>query len=292
MNPTITARTWGGHNTFYLDGTKLPGPSTLAGIVPKDLTNWYATQAAEYAAEHWDQLTGMSLMDKVKQIQSAPRQAVSKAAADGTARHRVMEALTLGQKVETEDQTVVADAEAAVRLMDAFQIEPVFAEIGLANLEQHYAGTADLIASSPTLGGAVLLDHKFGKHLYASHAIQLSAYAHATHRIEETQTTQTGPRGGKKSVTVWSLTEPPEMRLDVAYVMHTRDGVSELHPIKIDGWVWDTVLVCCDLYWEWETRTGWNFRDKDTADTPIGDPLQPPISTSVESADIPDDPPF
>lgn len=291
----ITGRRWGSHTTYYLDGSKLPGPSTIAGIAPKDLSNWYAQQAAEYAIENWEQLGKLPLLERAKQIQNAPRGSVRKAAEAGTARHEAMEKLAHGETVPTVDPEVLADAEAAVQLIDRFDIHPLHSEIALANIGELYAGTADLIAYSDQLGGAVLLDHKFGKHVYDSHAIQLALYANATHQIEKTVTENVGPRGGKKAPTIgYTLTKAPEMRRDQAYIIHTRDGKSELHPVKIDGWVWQAALTCLDLYWEWETRTGWNFRSADSFEPAISDPMPLPDPTPTDTDDDTDDdnPPF
>jgi hypothetical protein len=292
----IAGRRWKNHWTYYLDGLKLPGPSTLARMVPSDLTNWYAEQAAELAVNNWERLSGLPLLARLKEIKGAANATRDKAAAAGTLRHQVMDRLVNGLPVDPNEPELVADpqavpdAEAAARLLDAFEIQPAHAEIPLANLEQLYAGTADLIAHSPALGGDVLLDHKFGKHVYPSHAIQLAAYAHSTHMIEVAKTEHTGPRGGKKPPTFeFALAPAPDVRQDVAYILHTHGGSAEMLPVKIDGWVWDAVLIACDTYWEWETRTGWNFREKDSFDSPIGPPLNPP---GPDPADPADDPPF
>jgi hypothetical protein len=305
----ITGKTWRGHTVYSADGVRLPGPSGLAGYAPKNLTGWYAEQCAEYAVNHWDRLSGLPSFDRVKQIQGAPGLAVSRAAERGTVRHDLMERLAGGESVSADGDwqdgklawvsgearreevaAAILDAEAAVTLIDRFGIEPAWAEIALANLNPdfYYAGTADLIAYSARLGGHVLLDHKFGKHIYASHAIQLSAYAHATNRIDKTVVENFGPNGGKRPPTVtYTLGEPPQMRQDVAYIIHTRDGNSELIPVQVGGWVWETVAVCCDLHWEWEARTGWNQRGKPGFESPIGEPVSPPRKQSRKSTRAP-----
>jgi len=292
MTGTITARIRGGHATYYLDGTKLPGGSTLAGMMPKDLTNWYAQQAAEYAVNNWDTLGQLELLDRVKTIQGAAKAAVTKAAKRGTDCHTAMEDLANGRPTTTDDPTVLADAEAAVRLMDKWQIQPVATEIGLANLNgadqntsELYAGTADLVARSDLLGGQYLMDYKFGKNHYATHAIQLSAYAHATHSIVEIP--QYGPRGGTLKPS-YELAGPPQMNQHTAYIIHAHDGVAELLPVCIDGWVWEAVMTACYVYWEWESRTGWNYRNSDN----FADPIGPPRTHSADPVDPSDPAPF
>jgi hypothetical protein len=59
------------------------------------------------------------------------------------------------------------------------------------------------------------------------------------------------------------------MRTDTAFIIHSHNGVAELVEVKIDGWVWECVQTCLDLYWEWETRCGWVFRSKPTYDSPL-----------------------
>jgi len=275
---TITARTWGQHRTYYVDGLKVPGASTLAGMVPKDITGWYAQQCAEYATANWESLGQLGLLDRVKAIQGAAKQAVTAAANRGTACHAAMEALANGQPATTDDPSVLADAEAAVQLMDAWKIQPVATETGLANLVEMYAGTADLVAASEPLDGQFLMDYKFGKSSYPSHAIQLSAYAHADHAIVEIP--QSGPRGGKLKP-LYELGDAPAMDQSVAYVIHARDGVANLLPVQIDGWIWEAVQIAADMYWRWETRTGWNFRDSDSFTDPIGKAMAAAITITA-----------
>lgn len=262
---TITARRRGNHCTYYQDGEKLPGGSTLAGMVPKDLSAWYAQQCAEFAVTNWEQVGQLPLLERVKSIQGAAKRAVTQAADRGTECHLVMEDLLNGRPASSTDPSVVADATAAVRVIDTFQITPLHTEIGLYS-EEMYAGTADLVASSERLGGVFLMDHKFGKSTYPSHAIQLSAYAHATHRIDEVE--QFGPRGGRLKPR-YEVAPAPQMRLDAAYIIHAHDGKAELLAVKIDGWVHEAVGIALDLYWSWETRCGWGFKDSASAEDPI-----------------------
>jgi hypothetical protein len=275
---TITARaSRDGHHTYRLNGIKLPGPSSIAGLAPSGgLVVWAAQAAADYTITNWDSLSKLGLLERGNAIKGAPTVARDKAAADGKLRHKVMEQLAAGQAVETTDPSVLADAEAVVRLMNEWGIEPLHTEIGLVHPELLYGGTADLVATSERLGGVFLVDYKFGKGIYANHALQFSGYSHATHRVVETE--QFGPRGGKLKST-WSLEPAPEMSQTTAYAIHAHDGVAELIPVKIDGWVWDAAQVFLDVYWAWEVRTGYWFKDADTYDDPIGQPLIQPIKT-------------
>lgn len=279
MTPTVTARRYRGHNTFYLDGVKMPGPSSL---VPKDMKDPAIREAATWIAANIDRLNDTHPDEREQFIKDNALEAWDYARDRGSAAHAVMEALLAGTAATSDDPTVVADATAAVQLMDAIQLTPTHSEIPLINLEWHYAGTADLIAKPGidlldkqgnlivAAGTPVIMDFKFGANTYPSHAVQASAYAHATNSIREVE--RLGPRGGRLKP-VWELDAMPEVSQAWAFLIHAHDGIAELIPVKIDGWVWDAALIHLDAYWEWEIRTGWNHRTKDTFDNPLGDPL-------------------
>ena len=273
--PTITGNCFKGHWSFSVDGTKVPSPSKLA---PKDLTGPACKATAEWVTDHWDELARRSVTERLKLIPGYPAE-WSAAADRGTACHKVMENLLNGRPASTTDPSVLGDATAAARLVEAFRLSPIASEQPVIHLEQLYAGTTDLIAESDRLGRAVF-DFKFGKRPYASHAIQLACYNHATNTIERID--NLGPRGGKLKPS-WLVGDMPQVRTDTAYLIHAHDGVAELIPVKTDAWVWEAVLITLDLYWGWTVRTDWDYRDKPSFDDPLGEPI--PADTTMDTGD-------
>ncbi|MCL1922804.1 MAG: hypothetical protein FWG15_02895 [Propionibacteriaceae bacterium] len=272
----ITARKWKGHSTFYMDGRKLPGPSSLTTT---DLTKPAVKEVANWVLDNWSMLAEQPLSSIPKMIEQKGLSAWDHARDRGKQCHLVMEGLVTGQPVATDDPTVLADAEAAARLLDGFNIKPFKSEQALIHTDLLYAGTADLIAEIPNVSDLpVILDFKFGKSIYPDHAIQASAYAHSTNMIIEHH--HSGPKGGKQPST-YSLDAIPEINQREAFLLHAHDGVAQLFPIKTDGWVWECVQIFLDQYWEWKLRTDFYNRDKDTFNNPILDPLVPPQSGTI-----------
>jgi hypothetical protein len=246
----IIAKKWGGHATYYVDGEKWPGPS---GLMPDDkqfLTGWALKEARAFLEANFASMPPTSV-EAGEWLAVGARQRTDWPAQRGTRCHALMEALMTGREVVETDPSIRADAEAAVRLADSLDLRPVATEIALANVNEWYAGTADLIAESDRLGGRALLDYKFTSAIRSSYPIQLSAYVHATHRIVEVE--KRGPRGGKQG-SEWHLEtwEPP--RQDVAFLVHVKDGQARLQRVTIDGEVWAAVQLAAEVYWSWSRR--------------------------------------
>jgi hypothetical protein len=160
------------------------------------------------------------------------------------------------------DPSILVDASAAARALDAFRIQPYATEQALINTDWWFAGTCDLIATSPSFGDLpAILDYKFSRDVYPEYGLQTSAYNHMTNTIIET--------GGGTSKPVCTLGSMPDMRQDRAFVLHTRNGVASLVPVKTDGYVWEAVQAFIESWWLWVPTV--------KADSPVGTPLIQPL---------------
>lgn len=166
-----------GHG-YTLDGEKVPGATTILNALPKELKQWAADCAANYAVEHWDQLGEESLTKRLDKIRFAYKDVVSAAAVRGTRIHALGEQLQAGAVDVPEE--LRGPVEAYARFLDLWQITPIATETPLCHTGQLYAGTADLWAEVGVRDGArALIDLKTGKSVYESTVLQLAAYRYA-----------------------------------------------------------------------------------------------------------------
>jgi hypothetical protein len=214
-----------GNHSYYLrnpDGKKerLPSVTTLLGLLEKPaLKRWAANTAADYATDHWDELTGMRPSERRTAIASAPWAERDRAAASGTAIHALAEQLLSGAPVEVPAE--IADkVEAVARFLERAQLTKVATEcmvwsapddeLGLSG----YAGTFDLLADHP-MRGACLIDWKSGRGVYGEHAVQLAGYATADWLVREG-------------------TDTPMPWVDSLAVAHVRPDGVDLHVVAPD----------------------------------------------------------
>ena len=256
---TITRGTHKGYNYYKVDGFTMPSPSKIK-LSPVYLDQYHAEQAVDAVDDLWTELTMIPegstrrrlLMDAIKTNYEY-------AAKRGRECHRLMEALVHGEPAVVGDPDIVTDqllarrcqtdssilrdAEAAARALTQYQIEPVVAEQPVVNTDWWYSGTLDLIATSPVWDYApAVFDYKFTRDVYPDMALQMSAYNHATNTIVETM-------DGKRAV--YTLGKMPSVLRTTAYILQTRGGVSQLVPVKTDGFVWDTVTAFVESWWQW-----------------------------------------
>lgn len=190
--PRFRRRNYGRNHAYYLTGDdgverKLDGVTTLLsnGLPKPALVNWAANVTAEYAVDHWDELAGMSLSERVKALKSAKNSARDEAAQRGTEVHDLAERIALGEEVDVPDE-IRGHVEAAVRFMDDFDIEVVLTETSCFHERAGYAGTFDLLLRSAKYPGRVILaDWKTNRSgIFPETALQLTAYARATHYLD------------------------------------------------------------------------------------------------------------
>lgn len=136
-----------GHSYVDQNGVKVPGVTTLIGNgVPKPaLMDWGPRVTAEYAVDHWDELSKLApsaRLEKLKKARYADRDA---AANKGTRVHQLAEKLAAGKAVKVPDD-LAGHVESYVAFLDQWEPEPVLIEAVVMSHRHGYAGTLDLAA--------------------------------------------------------------------------------------------------------------------------------------------------
>ena len=259
----------GSSHHYLLDGARIPGVTTVIGILDKPaLVNWAARETAIYADEHWAKLSAMRSGDRIQELERARYNTNRKAVVKGNRIHALGERLAHGETVDVPLE-IRSEVEAYARFLDRWQLVTVATETPVCHSEWAYGGTFDLIAQTPRYGTA-LMDIKTGKGVYSEVALQLNAYAACDLRLIEEQ--MTGPRGGKLP-SVWH--EAPLPPIDSLLVAHVLADEVEMVPVKLDPAIFDAFLHMLEIFETWHKRTAWDFRDEDTFDPPISKPVYP-----------------
>jgi hypothetical protein len=174
-----------GHHYKDAQGHRIPGVTTILGDgVPKPaLINWAANATAEWAVDHFDELTEMTPAQRLKTLQGARYGVSDKAKKRGTEVHKYGERLVNGEKVTGVPDELRGHVEAYVRFLDRFEVEPILVEVSVVNYRVGYAGTLDLICELTDESGqrrTLLLDLKTNERgIFLETALQLSAYRFA-----------------------------------------------------------------------------------------------------------------
>lgn len=183
--PMKRVETAKGH--WYKDsqGHRIPGVTTILGDgVPKPaLINWAATATAEWAVDHFDELTEMTPAARLKKLSGARYETTDKAKKRGTEVHGYGERLVKGEKVAGIPDELRGHVEAYARFLDKFEVDPILIEAPVVNYCIGYAGTLDLVAEITDTKGErriLLLDLKTNeKGIFGETALQLAAYRYA-----------------------------------------------------------------------------------------------------------------
>ena len=173
-----------GHSYKDANGVRVPGVTTIIGDgVPKPaLINWAGNATAEYAIDHWDELSALGPAARLKRLQGARYEVKDTAARRGTEVHRAAELLLAGKSVQVPDE-IAGHVESYARFADQFQVEAIHVEFSCVSYRWGYAGTADLFASLvvPDKGAVkMLLDLKTTRSgIFGEVALQLAGYRFA-----------------------------------------------------------------------------------------------------------------
>lgn len=261
-------RNQGNSHTYTLDGQRIPGVTTVIGILDKPaLVGWAARETAIYADENWGRLASMRSGDRIEAMTKARFQKNKAAVVRGNRVHALGEQLAHGKAVDVPAE-IAPWVEGYARFLDAWQLETVATETPVCNTEYAYGGTFDLIARSDRFGTA-LMDIKTGKGAYDEVALQLNAYAGCDLRLVSSEVV--GPRGGVR--VEWH--EAPMVTVDCLLVAHVQEGVTELVPVQLDERVGQTFLHLLEVFETWTKRVGWDYRDEESYDPPVGKPIYP-----------------
>lgn len=247
----LVRRNYGRNHGYKLDDKKVPGVTSVIGVLDKPaLREWYARTAAERAVNEWDRLAGLPVSERLTYIQRGPREKAGAAALRGNEIHALGQALAEGRDVEVPPEHV-GPVEAYARWLDAWDVETIAAETPLANTEYGYGGTADLWAKVGARGGAVcLLDIKTGKGVWNETGLQLAAYRYSTLIQPE--------RG----------VEIPTPEVDLVYVAHVLPDTVRTLPVVADRDVFRDFLYVLQAYRMKERWDDWPLIGADV--TPEG----------------------
>jgi hypothetical protein len=180
---TFQRRDRGRGHSYYLDGTKLDGVTTILnnGLPKPALVKWAAKSAAELAVNEWDALAELPLTERLNRIARGPDVARDTAAVKGTRVHALADKLSRGEEVEVPED-LAGHVDACVKFLDDHGAVTLLAERPVYHEQYLYAGTFDLIAELD--GKTWLLDWKTSKSgPFGDTAFQLAAYRHATHYL-------------------------------------------------------------------------------------------------------------
>ena len=185
---TITRRDYGKGHTYYVDGEKYDGVTTLIskGLPKPALMYWSARTVAEYVADNLDQVAGMAGMGRasiVAALKEVPWTQRDAAAAKGTEVHKLAEQLAdPGNEVEVPEH-LAGYVESCVRFLDEYQVDPICVEAVVASRRWRYAGTTDLLAELTLPSGETVravVDYKTAASgIWPDVALQLAAYRNA-----------------------------------------------------------------------------------------------------------------
>jgi hypothetical protein len=249
---TIRRINSGSGHRYEDDGRALDGVTTLigAGLPKPALTWWAAGTTANYAVDHWDELSARPLSERLNTLTKAHRQVRDRAANRGTEVHRLAVQLVRGDEVEIPPE-LEGHVLAYVKFLDEWQPEPILVEATVVNRDVGYAGTLDLLATFPPDPAVAICDVKTGAGVYGDAGLQLAAYAYAQKYLDA---------DGQ---------EQPMPHVDVARVVHVRSDGYEVYPFPLDAGVFSAFR-----------HVAWVARKMPAMKDWKGAPLRRPVVTS------------
>jgi hypothetical protein len=188
-----------GHSYIDTDtGLKIPGVTTINndGVPKPKLTNWAATVTAEYAVDHWDELSALPPAARLKELNGARWKSNDEGKSRGTQVHKLAEALVRGDRVAIP-AGLEGHVEAYVQFLDDFDVRPVEVERTIYSPQHYYCGTFDLVADlldpedlaiDPEVRSRErwLLDVKTARSgIFGETALQLAGYRFAEFMVDE-----------------------------------------------------------------------------------------------------------
>lgn len=237
---TIQRRNRGSGHSYEVDGHPAEGVTTLirAGMPPR-LDKWAAEKTANYALDHWDELTVLPLSERLKLMLAARWAERDRAANKGTEVHKLGRLLAAGHEVPVPEE-LAGYVDAYVKFLDEWQPEPLLIETVVANRAVNYAGTLDLLAGMPLIHDEIwLFDLKTGSGVYGDTALQLAAYAYAEVYLDD---------NGE---------EQPMIMPNAAAVVHLSSTGYEVYRMPLDGAVFNLFRHVAFVGRSLETVRGW-----------------------------------
>jgi hypothetical protein len=182
--PIRRVETAKGHYYQDASGARVPGVTTIQdkGLPKPALINWAGDATAEYALDHWDELSAMPPAARLKRLKAGRYEIKDAAARRGTEVHKAAEQLLAGKDVQVPDE-IAGHVESYARFLDQFDVQPVHVEFSCVSYKWGYAGTSDLCAwlTLPGRGRVLTLDDlKTSRSgIFGDSALQLAGYRYA-----------------------------------------------------------------------------------------------------------------
>jgi hypothetical protein len=218
-----------GHS-YLLDGEKAPGVTTVLdkGVPKPALIDWAARQAADYAINHWDELTGLQLSERHEAIRGARWTTLKAAGERGREVHTLGHRYLAGEDV-TPPEELAGFLDAYVRFVDEWRLEEQAIEVAVFHRADPDAGRPFAYGGRFDLLGRLadqalwLLDFKTSlRGVFMEYALQLAAYRYADFYVLDGEVDEDG-----------AAIEHPMPRIDRAGVVHLRaDGSYDLVPLE------------------------------------------------------------
>lgn len=159
-----------GHSYQDANGNRVPGVTTMIGNgIPKPaLMDWGPRVTAEYAVDHWDELSKMTPSARLSKLQKARYEDRDKAANQGTRVHTLAEPLARGETVAVPDD-IAGHVESYVAFLNDWQPRAVLLETVVMSHRHGYAGTLDAgfeFDPRQLLDGGMITDDECAAGLY------------------------------------------------------------------------------------------------------------------------------
>ena len=181
LPPLVKGTDWDRGYLNPVTGEFAPSVTTILKVIhKKELDNWAARMAADYAVKNWDELSGCGDAMRRDQIKSAPEVYTTQKADLGTAVHEVADRWMKGIPSEETKETSSYISQ-FIRFLAEFKPRFTGTEATVWSRRDEYAGTADIFAVID--GENWLIDIKTGKGIYPETGLQLAALANAEFRI-------------------------------------------------------------------------------------------------------------
>ena len=257
--PKLTRRNYGKGHSYYLDGVKIPGVTSILGdgLAKPALINWAAKTVAGYAVDNWDTLGELKLSERLKTLEGAHYADRDAAGKRGTEVHRLAEQLNQGVEVAVPEE-LAGHVESYVKFLDEHDPRVLLSECSVVHLlaKNEYAGTLDVVADFPALGKRLLCDIKTARSgVFPDNALQLAAYRYATSFLD---------LDGE-------LKPMPEV--DGCAVIHVRADGYSLVPVEA-GPAEHRFFLYCRQLWRWQNEV---------SKTVVGEEIAPPPLAEMSS---------
>lgn len=149
VGPIRRVKSGNGHRYVDANNRPVPGVTTMLKGIPKEaLMNWGPRKTAEYAIDHWDELSEMPLSERLNTLAKARYETSNPAAKRGTEIHRIAVEILRDREVDVPDD-LAGYVESLIHFFDSYQAVPVLTEAVVFSHTHGYAGTLDAVIDFP-----------------------------------------------------------------------------------------------------------------------------------------------